>query len=208
MTTPTLITGFQNPTHDSQGVFRQLLKAMSEPGTLVSVTSPESIETLYASTFAVCQALMDQQTPLWLSPKLDTKNIKHNLHFHTGVPVVGQSKDALFAVMNATEANLFQNVSQDFAQGTDEYPETGCTLIIQVNSIKNFLSDDINLRLTGPGIEEEHVASISDLASPLLDYLSNATGERNASFPLGLDVIFIDQNQLICLPRTTQVEVL
>lgn len=208
MTTPTLITGFQNPTHDSQGVFRQLLKAMSEPGTLVSVTSPESIETLYASTFAVCQALMDQQTPLWLSPKLDTKNIKHNLHFHTGVPVVGQSKDALFAVMNATEANLFQNVSQDFAQGTDEYPETGCTLIIQVNSIKNFLSDDINLRLTGPGIEEEHVASISDLASPLLDYLSNATGERNASFPLGLDVIFIDQNQLVCLPRTTQVEVL
>lgn len=208
MTTPTLITGFQNPTHDSQGVFRQLLKAMSEPGTLVSVTSPESIETLYASTFAVCQALMDQQTPLWLSPKLDTKNIKHNLHFHTGVPVIGQSKDALFAVMNATEANLFQNVSQDFAQGTDEYPETGCTLIIQVNSIKNFLSDDINLRLTGPGIEEEHVVSISDLAPPLLDYLSNATGERNAPFPLGLDVIFIDQNQLVCLPRTTQVEVL
>ncbi|MGJ8647239.1 MAG: phosphonate C-P lyase system protein PhnH [Marinomonas colpomeniae] len=212
MTTPTLITGFQNPTHDSQGVFRQLLKAMSEPGTLVSVTSPESIETLYASTFAVCQALMDQQTPLWLSPKLDTKNIKHNLHFHTGAPVVEQSKDALFAVMDAEETGLFQTVSQDFFQsffqGTDEYPETGCTLIIQVNSIKIVLSELSNLRLTGPGIEEEHLVSISDLAPPLLDYLSNTTGERNASFPLGLDVIFIDQNQLVCLPRTTQVEVL
>jgi alpha-D-ribose 1-methylphosphonate 5-triphosphate synthase subunit PhnH len=224
MTSLTLIKGFNNPIHDSQVVFRQLLKAMSEPGTLKSVRSPESIETLYTSTFAVCQALMDQQTPLWLSPNFDTPNIKHNLHFHTGVPITEQHQDALFALVDATvidtldvfsqkestdvTKDFFLDKSKGFSQGNSEYPEMGCTLIIQVSSIKDSLSDTTNLRLTGPGIESQHIVSISDLSPRLLDYLSNETGERNAAFPLGLDFIFIDHNQIVCLPRTTNVEVL
>jgi alpha-D-ribose 1-methylphosphonate 5-triphosphate synthase subunit PhnH len=208
MTAITLIKGFQKPTHDSQRVFRQLLKAMSEPGTLVYVDSPESIDSLHASTFAVCQAMMDQQTPLWLSPNFATPNIKHNLHFHTGVPIVEESQQSLFALISPAEIDSVERFPHVFFQGTDEYPETGCTVIVQVHSVKDNVSKGVNLRLTGPGIETAQLVSISDLSPPLLNYLSNQTGERNGSFPLGLDFIFIDKNQLVCLPRTTQVEVL
>ncbi|MBJ7554101.1 phosphonate C-P lyase system protein PhnH [Marinomonas spartinae] len=208
MTTPTLVKGFQHIIHDSQIAFRQLLKAMSEPGSLVSVSSPEPIDHLNASTFAICQAMLDQQTPLWLSPHFHTTNIKHNLHFHTGVSIIDESQQALFALLCPGDLDSFADLSQHFSQGTNEYPETGCTLIVQVSSIKDDLSDEGNLRLTGPGIETAKFVSISDLPLALLDYLSNQTGERNASFPLGLDFIFVDQTHLVCLPRTTQVEVL
>jgi alpha-D-ribose 1-methylphosphonate 5-triphosphate synthase subunit PhnH len=211
MTVPTLIKGFQQPTQDSQVVFRQLLKAMSEPGTIVSVGSPETVAPLYASTFAVCQGLMDQQTPLWLSPHFLTADIKHNLHFHTGVPIVEQGDKSVFALTTPYElqrCDLLLASALGFSQGSSEYPETGCSVIIQVTQIAKTMAESGCLRLTGPGIERERFVLIDELPPALLDYLLDETGNRRATFPLGLDFIFVDPTQLMCLPRTTQVEVL
>ena len=217
MTTTNIIRGFHNPTHDSQKIFRYLLKAMSEPGTQVQVSSPEAPAPLYNSTFAVCQALLDQQTSLWLSPQLNTTEAQQNLHFHTGVVITKQHENAAFALLNSNELDHLTMLSNEhqpyFSHGSSEYPEVSCTLLIQVEHIEVIQSHSghakaMEFRLTGPGIKTERLISISQLSLPLISYLTDSTGARKAQFPLGLDFIFIDPRQLICLPRTTKVEVL
>ncbi|MCV2401821.1 phosphonate C-P lyase system protein PhnH [Marinomonas sp. C2222] len=215
MTTP-LVKGFHSPTQDSQVVFRQILKAMSEPGTIVELHSAEAIENLYPSSFATCLSLMDQQTPLWLSPHFDSQKIKHNLHFHSGVTLTDQITDASFALLKSDELESLNDVAasftsdneKGFSQGSSEYPETGCTVLVQVKKIHSQQADATKLKLTGPGIESEKQVSLSTLPANFLSYLTNNSGVHHSAFPLGLDFIFLDQHQVFCLPRTTLVEVI
>lgn len=197
-----LVKGFDQPIHDSQQVFRKLLKAMSEPGVIESISAPESIHGLYPSSFAVCQAILDQQTPLWMSESLGQTDIKHNLHFHTGVPIINTKSQALFALINASELDDLA----EFAMGDSEYPERSCSLIVQVNRIESLASptsDNQALGLTGPGIQSQRLIYIDALPLVLQNYFTS----RNTRSPLGLDVIFVDPSQLVCLPRSTKVEV-
>ncbi|MFT5719773.1 MAG: alpha-D-ribose 1-methylphosphonate 5-triphosphate synthase subunit PhnH [Motiliproteus sp.] len=206
MNAQTIIRGFAEPVTDSQRTFRRLLKAMSEPGTMVNLSSPEALAGLYSSTFAICQALLDKQTPLWLAPEFSSAAIRRNLHFHTGMPITDEPADALFAVASPDEITAMSA----FSIGSSEYPETGCTLILQVSSVaaasatESSTSLPTTLRLSGPGIATEKLICIADLNAVLIDYLT----ERPDAFPLGIDLIFVAEQALVCIPRTTQVEVL
>ncbi|TBR42521.1 phosphonate C-P lyase system protein PhnH [Marinomonas agarivorans] len=206
-----LVNGFHDPIADAQSTFRQLLKAMSEPGTLVQAAPAEAMDSLYGSTFALCQTLLDQQTSLWLSPRFCTNTILRNLHFHTGVNVVQQPQTALFALAAPTDIEQYEA----FLVGNHEYPEQSCTLLLQVDRIQvnhadNHVLGDVPqdddmtlLSLTGPGIKTKHQVALSSLSESLLSYLS-----APATFPLGLDFIFVDPERFLCLSRTTNVEVI
>lgn len=197
-----IVAGFSDPVRDAQQTFRKVLKAMSEPGVIVAASSPEALLHLYPSTFAVCQTLLDQQTPLWLSKEFRNPEIQHNLHFHTGMPLAKHSMDAQFALAYAGEIATLD----DFAKGTAEYPERNCTLILQVHTISNFPSTAQNsttLKLSGPGIETERQIVIAGLSQTIIHYLT----ERPDPFPLGIDFIFTAEQSFVAIPRTTQLEV-
>lgn len=197
-----LVSGFSNPARDAQQTFRKLLKAISEPGTIINASSPEGLDQLYPSTFAVCQTLLDQQTPLWLSTEFSNPVIQQNLHFNTGMPLAKRSLDAQFALAYASEITTLDN----FAKGTAEYPERNCTLILQVHTISQFWSTDQNsttLKLSGPGIKTVHQIAIAGLSQAVLYYLT----ERPDPFPLGVDFVFTAEQSLVAIPRTTQLEV-
>lgn len=206
MSEATLKQAFAQPVHDSQQAFRQILKAMSEPGVLASVESPEAIGPLYASTFAICQTLLDQQTPTWLSPAFDTAEIRKNLHFHTGLALTNEPSQAAFALALPEELEDFTV----FSLGNHEYPETSCSVIVQVKEISNLASSGVQknkgntLKLTGPGIPDERCVQVATLPDSILAYLADA----HLTFPLGLDFMLVSQTQLLCLPRTTNVEVI
>ena len=192
-----LIKGFANPVSDSQFAFRQLLKAMSEPGLLCKLTTPESLDPMSEALFATCQTLLDQQTPIWLSKEFDTPNVRHNLSFHTGAPILDEATKAQFAIAFAGEIQS----TESFHKGDVEYPETACTLLLQVNALNG--DDGDTLKLSGPGIETDVYAQISDLTPAILTYLTT----RPDRFPLGLDLIFAAEDALLCIPRSTHVEV-
>ncbi|MEI8634181.1 phosphonate C-P lyase system protein PhnH [Vibrio sp. PP-XX7] len=59
------------------------------------------------------------------------------------------------------------------------------------------------LRLTGPGIETDCRVRVAGIAGCVLDYLI----QRPDPFPLGMDVILIEDKRLMCIPRTTTVEI-
>lgn len=81
--------------------------------------------------------------------------------------------------------------------GTLESPEKGATLILQVAA----LGVGETLRLTGPGIADVAQLAVTGLHPAWL------AARRNwcAAFPLGVDFILVDEQQAVCLPRTTHI---
>lgn len=63
---------FQEPVRDAQAVFRAILRAFAYPaGPVPCPVLPASPHAaLSPALAAVCMTLMDQDTPLWLSPSL------------------------------------------------------------------------------------------------------------------------------------------
>src|SRR5260370_25126582 len=59
--------GLADPVLDSQRIFRGVLDAMSHPGRIVALAVDDAAPgALYPATEAVCLALVDFETPLWL----------------------------------------------------------------------------------------------------------------------------------------------
>ena len=84
-----------------------------------------------------------------------------------------------------------------FAAGTEEEPQRGATVIVQVSS----LLDVRGWRLTGPGIESLHWLSAGGLPD---DFVAQWTRNR-AGFPCGVDLILCCGDRLAALPRTVRI---
>lgn len=189
----TLLASFNHPVADAQRAFRRILKAMSEPGVMVSLPLAQGWGNLSPAATAVLLTLVDQESTLWIDPQADNETLRSNLRFHTGAPI-SDRRDAPFALSLAAS-----NPSpSDFAAGDNLAPEKSTTLIIEVPS----LNGGLTLRLSGPGLREPR-AIAPQLPESVLAYLRN----RPHPFPQGVDLIFTCGEAMMALPRTTDVEV-
>jgi alpha-D-ribose 1-methylphosphonate 5-triphosphate synthase subunit PhnH len=189
-----LCAGFDDPVHQSQTVFRSVLSAMSEPGTLQCLQEGETPEGIHSASYQICLALLDAETTLWISPALKTQALVSALRFHCGCSVVEAPDQADFALITAD----FEGDLSFFAQGNHEYPDRSTTLIVQVASLK--ASGDVLLR--GPGIDGDRGVEITGLNE---HWLAMLTANRKR-FPCGVDLVFTADIALMGLPRTTNVE--
>lgn len=82
--------------------------------------------------------------------------------------------------------------------GSDLHPEGGATAIIDVR-----IGDGPTLRLSGPGIEDDLTVEIGGLPAGIWRVRAQA-----ARYPMGFEMILIDRDRILGLPRTTCVEVL
>jgi len=191
--TPHLTPGFADPVTESQTVFRHLLEAMARPGTVQTVpVALEGPDRLHLAATAVALALVDFETPLYLAPALATEAAETYLKFHCGTRITRDSVEATFAILDAAPENL-----SAFNSGTDEYPETGATLLIQVES----LTSGGPLVLTGPGIKDEARLDLPDVPSGFW----NARAAQQRHFPRGIDLVFVSGAKMVAIPRTTTV---
>ncbi|MCI4214768.1 phosphonate C-P lyase system protein PhnH [Dickeya dianthicola] len=189
----TLLAGFSYPWRDAQYTFRRILKAMSEPGVVVSLDHDNGWDGLSSSATAVVLTLMDRETPLWLDPVLSQEVLLSNLRFHTGVKLVEREAAAFALLPVSRELSL-----AGFAAGDEMAPENSATLVLEVPA----LGGGRALRLIGPGIAEARMIA-PQLPASVLDYLEH----RPHAFPAGLDFLFTCGSTLMALPRTTHVEV-
>ena len=190
-----LCAGFDDPVQQSQQVFRHILTALSEPGTLQYLHVGEAPEGVHIASYRVCLALLDAETPLWIDPSLKTSALVSALRFHCGCPVVDDPGRAEFAL---TTPDFGGDLSL-FAQGSHEYPDRSTTLIVQVDS----LDAPIDFTLSGPGIDGIRRVGIAGLDSRWPGMLA----DNRRRFPCGVDLLFTAGTSLMGLPRTTQVEV-
>ena len=188
--------GFSDPVFDAQAIFRAVMDAMARPGTVQPARAlahpPQPLSPIAA---AVALTLCDHDTPLWLDPALkQAAAVASWLGFHTGAPSANTPADAHFALV-AEPASLI--AFENFAQGTQEYPDRSTTLILQVAS---FSTGD-RLTLEGPGID----GSATIAPSPLPRHFVEQWKQNHARFPRGVDVILAAPEGIACLPRTTRI---
>ena len=189
----TLKPGFSDPVSQSQLVFRRLLDAMARPGTVETVTLDiEGPETLDLAATAIALALVDFETPLYISPALSNKAAETYLKFHCGTRIVTETKDAAFAILDGAPED-----PGAFNTGTEEYPELGATLIIQVEA----LTASGPLTLTGPGIKDSATLGLPDV--PVSFWQARTKLQRY--FPRGIDLVFVSGAEMVTVPRTTNV---
>ncbi|MGY2261691.1 phosphonate C-P lyase system protein PhnH [Pseudomonas sp. SDO55104_S430] len=191
MSAQLLQPAFADPVLDSQRGFRAALKALAGPGVIQTLQASPSLDGLAPATYALCLAMLDVDTPLWLAPSFDTPLIHANLSFHCGCPLTTDREAARFALLSADDLLDLDG----FDHGNDRYPDQSCTLLIQLPS----LDGGAGLAWQGPGIETEH-----HVALPVTKAFWSERERRN-EFPRGLDLFFTAGHDLIGLPRSTRI---
>lgn len=196
-TTETLDGGFADPVFAAQGVFRAVMDAMARPGSIRRLPAlPTPPSPLTPAGAAVALTLCDHETAVWLDPALQASRAAVAwLGFHAGAPLARTPAEAQFAVVSAPGDCI---ALENFAQGTQEYPDRSATLIFQVET----LSGGQPLVLRGPGI----AAAAAIAPGPLPRHFVEQWRQNGARFPRGVDIILAAREGIACLPRTTRIE--
>jgi alpha-D-ribose 1-methylphosphonate 5-triphosphate synthase subunit PhnH len=164
-----------------QAVFRQLLHAFSYPGQIMLLDCDDAMTHVLATLLDAEVSLAD------VHGQLDTLTWQR-LQARRQV-----AEQANFVLLDGRRP-----VACEPFPGTLEAPEGGATLILRVAQ----LGTGEALTLSGPGIASRTTVSVSGLHSSWLQ----ARQRWNAGFPLGVDLLLVDQQQLVALPRTTAVQ--
>lgn len=188
--------GFADQVLDAQSAFRAVMDAMARPGTVHPLRAlPRPPQPLSPVAGAVALALCDHDTPVWLDPALTISDAPAAwFAFHTGAPLVKSPADAHFAfVSRPAEFIAFEN----FAQGTQEYPDRSATIVLQVESFDT----SERLVLEGPGIRDRAIFA----PVPMPRHFVEQWRQNRARFPRGVDLILAGPDAVTCLPRTTRI---
>lgn len=191
-----LAPAFADPVDNAQAVFRAVMDAMARPGTaqtLAPAVAPPA--PLSRGAGAIALALLDYESAFWLDETLAAQpDVAQWLRFHTGAPIVRDPKDAAFAfIADAAGIPDFEA----FALGTAEYPDRSTTLVVQVAH----LSGPKVMTLRGPGIAGEGKFALSPCPIDLVTRLQS----NHAMFPRGLDLLFVTNDDVAAIPRSTRV---
>ena len=189
-TAPMLHPGFAEPVHAAQQVFRRALEALSEPGLIQTIADVQGMDRLAPATYALCLCLMDSDTPVWLSPSLDTPALRANLAFHCGCPIVATPEQADFALLTGDEMRELPA----FNPGTDRDPDLSCTVLVQLDALEGGKP----ATWQGPGISGTRTMRL-----PLPDAFWPQRAAH--SFPKGLDFFLTADTAFVGLPRSTRV---
>lgn len=192
MTAPTL-----TPTAAAeQAVFRALLDCMSRPGTVAELQHTGPVEDEWAGVVAVMQTLLDHEVTFALLAEDDSavrETILRRTGSRTAVPT-----DAEYLVADA--GNLLAAIEQA-NEGDLDYPEQGATVVARCPAVGD---GELTVHLSGPGIRDHSHLSLGGLTADVFKALMR----KNSSFPLGIDMVLVgDNNRVSCLPRTTTVTV-
>lgn len=187
--------GFDDPVHQSQLGFRALLDAMARPGRIaraqIELGRPEGMAPALA---AAVLTLADFETPVWFGPGFDAPERQQWLRFHTGAPLATTPAAAAFALLDATQSLPLLDM---FSLGSDEAPERGATLLIQVENLRGAAA----MTWSGPGIKDSIAMPLCGLPEPVW----RQRAMLSAAFPRGLDIYLCCGNELIGLPRSTAI---
>lgn len=187
--------GFADPVFQSQGAFRALLAALSEPGLARdlgdAIAPPAGLE---PATAVALLTLADYETPIWLRHALRDGAAGAWLRFHCGAALVEDPARAAFAVIDgaATEPRLAA-----FNAGDDQFPDRSTTVLVQCGG----LAGGEAVTLEGPGIPGRRSIAPTGLRAGFWAEVA----ENAALYPLGVDLLLVHGAQVLGLPRSTQI---
>ncbi|UJW85403.1 phosphonate C-P lyase system protein PhnH [Devosia sp. SL43] len=188
--------GFADPVLQSQTVFRAVMDALANPGTVQNLVTPQSIGgSIQAELASVLLTLSDHDTSIWLDDRLRSDTaVLDFVNFHAGAPIVREPGRAAFAF--ATGDTHLPRLDQ-FNLGTQEYPDRSTTIVLAVEA----LDGGAALITRGPGIKGH--GHISPVGLPG-DFVAQWADNREL-FPRGIDLLLVADGAVMGLPRSTRI---
>ncbi|MDR3523609.1 MAG: phosphonate C-P lyase system protein PhnH [Acetobacteraceae bacterium] len=184
------LPGFADPVQGSQSTFRAVLEAMAHPGSVVTAgTDLTPPAPLCQSAAAMLLTLIDGDTSLHLAAEAEAA--REWIVFHTTPRITEILGEAAFA-MALTMPDLHR-----LAAGSDDGPEEGATLILQVQGFGHGNRFD----LSGPGLATPRLVQIAGLPGNF----ALQWQENHARFPRGVDLILCAGTALMALPRSLRI---
>jgi phosphonate C-P lyase system protein PhnH len=188
--------------HDLQSVYRKLVDSTSRPGLIsdlrkeAALVEEEAKKGCSASLLLIALTLFDQEVSFKVfSPQADSVSKTIN-QLTYAKPTEAKNADFLLILQDAEEGSLEEAIINAKA-GTLKNPHTSAFIIVEVESVTSGEA----LLLKGPGIHTTELVHVD-----INENWVESRQEKNKEYPLGIDLIFIDQNhQLLSLPRTTQI---
>jgi alpha-D-ribose 1-methylphosphonate 5-triphosphate synthase subunit PhnH len=187
-----------DPIVDAQRHFRLLLAAMANPGKIEQLAHPKLAVPAgwHPVTACIAFALLNADVQFWVDER--EQDFIAYLSLNTGSGWSNpDAADFLFFTSPPTSDFI-----QKIQTGTPAYPETGATVVLQVEKIASItFQDSLQIMLQGPGVPGER---------PLILNASNADFFQeiqaiNAEFPLGVDLFLTDAaGNLAAIPRSNQ----
>jgi alpha-D-ribose 1-methylphosphonate 5-triphosphate synthase subunit PhnH len=172
-----------------QKIFRSLLTCMSTPGEIADLS-----EYLGKSSalLGILATLLDRTVSWNDADELVKRGDRHLLQAPIDSPQTAQFivRDA----QNPPLSNFVPNV------GDLSNPEKGATLILQGRTLG---IGNISLQLSGAGVKTPYWVSLKGFHSEWFIHRQ----EWVANFPLGVDMILVDFNRIMALPRTTHINI-
>lgn len=168
-----------------QRAFRALMTAFAFPGRCQPLPACSDAKGPTSVAAILCDHEVTLADPDQLIQPVDLRRLG------TGEAETGQ---ASFIVADGSQPPAF-----DPSLGTLSEPEQGATLIVRVASLAD--SADFPLILRGPGIDGQQSLAVRGLNE---DWIT-ARARWNRNFPMGVDLILVDDTQVVALPRTTQI---
>lgn len=205
MTSLSLLPAFTDEATDSQVVFRNILKAMSEPGSILSIDgSSGSHDSRFSKNidqnklsclWSIAQTLLDSDCSIFVYPSISEKSFMQSLTFYTGVCIACDVKEANFIFLSMDELKDLN----EFNLGGIEKPHLSTTAIVYVESIKK----DAQIILSGPGIKESRPLALAGLDEEKVSLLQN----NHKLYPCGIDFIFCSEANITAIPRSTKIKI-
>ena len=194
--------GFDQEAMGSQAVFRSALSALSYPGRWTAVEAAAATpQATQRAAALLLLALVDAETPVWLSPRLQGDAAAW-LRFHTGCPLVDEPGQALYAWVAAGDP--CPPLAQ-LAQGTEQDPDRSATLVVEVAEAQAGPSPHEHAverwQLSGPGIAATHALEVAGAPPGFAAQWQH----NHQGFPRGVDVFLAQAHRVAGLPRTTRI---
>lgn len=188
--------------HDLQSIYRKMLDSTSRPGQLsdlrkeAALLEAEGQNGCTASLLLLALTLFDQEVTFKVfSAQADAVSKTIN-QLTYAQPTETEQADYLLILQDAEIGSLEEAIHKA-KPGTLKNPHVSATIIVETGSV----TTGETLLLKGPGIQTMESACV-DLKGNWLE----SRQDKNKEFPLGIDMMVIDQNhQLLSLPRTTQI---
>jgi alpha-D-ribose 1-methylphosphonate 5-triphosphate synthase subunit PhnH len=173
-----------SPLYQQRG-FRALMTAFSFPGRRQQLPDCSDAAGPICIAAILCDNEVTLADPDQLIPSADI------LRLGIGEADTGQ---ASFIIADGSQPPAFEPTI-----GTLSEPERGATVIVRVASLAN--SSDFPLICRGPGIDGQQALAVRGLNSDWLE----ARTHWNRNFPMGVDLILVDDTQVVAIPRTTHI---
>ncbi|WP_332650043.1 phosphonate C-P lyase system protein PhnH [Lysinibacillus sp. 54212] len=183
-------------THFTQQTFRTLMDCFARPGKKEAVQPLHTVDGLYPETLSVLMTLLDGEVSFQTVG--EEERLQRELRAWTGakvnefgaaefiiVPAQAKSEQVLEALAVAKIGDLID-------------PQQSATFVMEVAQAQR----KTVYKLTGPGIQHQEVMEIA-LSSDIVQLRA----KRNREFPLGVDLILIDEaGKVLAIPRTTMMK--